>query len=492
MSSLRPTLAIRTFRAPILALMLSLLMACGGGSGGGTVTAPPPVGDGGGNGSGGTGSLGLTIGDNPIEDFDEILVTVLSVSLLGNDNDEPLLLTEETFTFDLLALDAATELLVAADGVPAGDYSKIRLQLESIELRRLDEDGELDGEPVQATLVANGKLDLNPRGQFTIQDGGALIVQLDIDAGRSFLAVQAGPGQIRFRPQVFVDILGDGDLRRITFLTGNVALLAPPEGDTSFDLCDARALTGRGAGDRRLGECRLVDVAEQAQFFGQEAEPIEFAAVDDQSPAIVAGRVVATDGRIGFEALMVQLSDRSDFKRIRGVVAEDAVDSAFRLVDSADSEETGIAVTVQPGALLFDQDGEILDAAVLQAGTPVRVMGRLLPAEGEGGASLLATAIAVDTTDLDETVAQVAGEITAIMPGRIDLALNDGGGDACVIVESGTEITVLEIGEDAVESRPGSTEDLNVGLQIEALGSTDDEGCIVAAEVVVEIDATDA
>ncbi|MCC5872925.1 MAG: DUF4382 domain-containing protein [Gammaproteobacteria bacterium] len=474
-------------RFPILALLLSLLVACGGGSGGDTT----PVADDGG-GAVGSGSLALTIGDHPVDDFDEILVTVTSVSLLGNDEDEPLLLTDVPFTFDLLALDAATELLVAADDIPAGDYAKIRLQLESIELRRLDEDGELDGDPVDARLLADGKLDLNPRGPFSIQDGGALIVQLDIDAERSFQAVQTGTGQIRFRPQVFVKILGDGDLRRITFLSGTIQRLAAPEGDTSFELCGARALTGRGAGDRQLDACTLVDLNEDAQFFGLEAEPIGFGNVDDESPAIVAGRVIAVDGRIGFEALLLQLGNRSDFKRIRGIVAEDAADGTFRLVDSAESEEAGIEIIVQPGALLFDQDGEILETAVLVAGTQVRVMGRLSPAEGEGGASLLATAIAVDTSEPNDQLEQVAGEITAITDGRVDLARSEAAGDACIILEAGTEITVFESGEDAVTSRPGTTDDLEVGRHTEARGLTDGEGCIVAQDVVVEIDSTDA
>lgn len=487
MNSFWPTMGFRVARTPVLAVMLSILVACGGGSGSGSETTP--IGDDGG-GSAGSGSLGLTIGDNPIDDFDEILVTVLSVSLLGNDEDEPLLLTDETFTFDLLALDAATELLVAAEDVPAGDYSKIRLQLDSIELRRLDEDGELDGEALQATLLADGKLDLNPRGPFSIQDGGALIVQLDIDAGGSLRAIQTGTGQIRFRPQVFVKILGDGDLRRITFLSGTVQRLGADE--TSFELCNARALTGRGAGDRQLDACRLVDVAEAAQFFGLDAEPIEFGAVDDQSPAIVAGRVIAVDGRIGFEALMLHLGDRSDFKRIRGVVADDAVDGAFQLVDDAGADETGIAITVQPGALLFDQDGEILDAEVLLAGTKVRVMGRLIPAEGEGGASLLATAIAVDTSAAeDAAVEQVAGEITAITDGRLDVALNEDAGEACVLFGAETDIMVLEIGGDAATSREGSADDLAVGLALEAAGPVDEEGCIAATEILVEVDSTE-
>ncbi len=486
MSSFWPPLDFRIARIPVLAFMLSILVACGGGSGNGGTTTP--VGDGGG-GSTGFGSLALTIGDNPIDDFDEILVKVASVSLLANQQDEPLLLTDESFTFDLLALDAATEFLVGAENIPAGDYSKIRLQLESIELIRLDEDGERDGEPLRANLLANGKFDFNPRagGPFSIRDGGVVIVQLDIDAKGSFRAIQTGTGRFQFRPQVFMKILGDGDLRRITFLSGTVQRLGAPEGDTSFELCDARALTGRGAGDRQLDTCRLMDFGDDARFFGLDAEPIEFVDVDHQSPAIVAGRVVAVDGRIGFEALMLHLGDRSDFKRIRGVVDDDAVNGKFRLVDSEGSGETGLAVTVQPGALLFDQDGEILDAMVLVAGTPVRVMGKLPAAEGEEAATFLATAIAVDTSDPDDQVQQVAGEITAITEERLDLALTDDAGEACVVLRTDTEIRVFDSGGEAATTRDGSADELEVGLQIEAVGPTDEVGCIVATEVLVEI-----
>lgn len=469
------------------ACLLSLLVACGGGGGGGT----PAGGDGG--PEGGSGSIGITVGDSPADDFDEILLTVSRVELIGGESEEPVVLSEEVVTFDLLALDAATELLVAADDVPASQYSKIRLQVDEIELRRVDEDGELLEEPVFANLVANGKLDLNPRGPFSIVDGGAIIVQLDIDARRSFLAVQTGAGQIRFRPVVFVDILGDGDLRRITFLGGNINLLAAPEGDDAFDFCNARPLTGRGAGDRQLDACRRVQVADDAAFFDADGEAISLAEVDDQAPAIVGGRIVVMDGEVGFEALLVQLGDRQDFKRIAGVISGDVVDGQFLLLDGRDAEDSGIDVSVQPGALIFDQHGNILEPDVLANDLRVRAMGPLFPAGGEADRpELRATAIAVDADSADAEAGEevsVQGSIAAVADGRVDLDADMDAAAACVLFGSETHIIVNELDGDALSTRDGDADDLQVGRMLEAIGSlTEGEGetCLAASELVVE------
>ena len=483
-----------SWRALCCGALLAVLAACGGGGGGLDLDTGngEPVGGGPGDGSG-TGSLGITVGDDPTRDFDEILITVNSVSLLGENENDPLLLSDEQFTFDLLALDAATELLVAVDDVPVGTYSKIRLQLDSIELRKVDDEGELTEEPVDVRLVANGKLDLNPRGSFEIAEGRVVIVQLDIQAGRSFKVIETGAGRTMFRPVVFVDILGDGDLRRVTFLTGTIRLLAGPDGDEAFELCDARPLTGRGPGDRRFDECRRIDLAPDIALFDADANPIELAAIDDQSPAIVAGRVIPVDGRVGFEALMVQLGERSDFKRVSGFVAEDVDDGAFRLVSAPDADETGIAVSVQPGALLFDQDGEILEVSALTAGTPVRAMGLLLPVSDPDPAQLLATAISIETgPSEDEDTEVLRGEITALTveDSLIELGLDAVAG--CAVFSDDTVFSIVTMDEDdGVTTETGSAADLEVGQQIEAVGPPGEDGCILATEVIIEIEATE-
>ncbi len=476
-----------SWRAVCAGLLLALISACGGSGGGLDPVAgeSPPVADG-----SATGSLGITVGDDPARDFDEILITVNSVALIGGeDSDGPLLLSEEPFTFDLLALEAATELLVAVDDVPVGSYSKIRLQLDSIVLNRLDEDGAVE-HTENARLVANGKLDLNPRGPFEIAEGRVVLVQLDIRAGPAFLITPGGP--VIFRPVVFVDIIGDADLRRITFLSGRIQLLTDPEDENAFELCDARPLTGRGAGDRRLDECRRIDLAtaedEETVFFDRDGNPIEFGAVDDQSPAIVAGRLLEINGRLGFEALMVQLGERSDFKRIRGVLADDLADDRFRLRHRSDPEDEGRLVQVQPGALLFDQRGELLDVSVLTEGTRVRAMGVRLAGSDVEEPRLLATAIAVEVDPADEAE-QVTrrGEIMDIEDNRIDLMLEEGG-TGCAVFSDETTFTEVMTTDDGQSVTNVSAEALAVELLIEALGIEGDNDCVLATEIVIEIE----
>ena len=107
---------------------------------------------------------------------------------------------------DLLEYQDEDYLLKVKRDVPAGQYSKIRLQVSDIELTpksmippctNLDID----------TKLPSGKIDLNPREPFTVSQGGNLSIRLDIDANKSINLHQAGKsGKCIFRPVVFVDI----------------------------------------------------------------------------------------------------------------------------------------------------------------------------------------------------------------------------------------------------------------------------------------------
>jgi len=169
----------------------------------------------------------------------------------------------------------------------------------------------------------------------------------------------------------------------------------------------------------------------------------------------------------------------------------------FTLTDTDDAEDTGISVTVQPGALLFDQQGNILEPDILAAGLEVRAMGHLLTPEGaDSTPELLATAIAVDvdTDDDSETSEEqrIQGSVTAVADGRLDLDAGAEAAVSCVVFDTETSIVVNEVDGEALNTRDGDAEDLEVGRLVEAIGElveTASETCLDASAIIVEAEA---
>ncbi|MCC5870407.1 MAG: DUF4382 domain-containing protein, partial [Gammaproteobacteria bacterium] len=216
-----------------------LLAACGGSSSPEpTATTPPPTAAP--PTAPATGTVGILFTDAPTDEFEEILVTVNEISLLGTaEGDEPVELFSGEQTFDLLSLRDFTEPFIFVDGVPVGDYEKVRLQVSRIQLvRSRDEDGVIT-DYEDARITGNGKLDLNPRGTFEVEGGQTLLIRIDIDAQKSVLVVGAGrSGQYIFRPVVFV-VIDRGDLSdRLVRLYGTIG----ENFEGGFELCELRRI----------------------------------------------------------------------------------------------------------------------------------------------------------------------------------------------------------------------------------------------------------
>jgi hypothetical protein len=447
-----------------LLLLTASLAACGGG--GSSAPAAAPAGGGGAGGAGApaaTGTIGVTLGDAPSDAFDQILLTVTRIALLPEDDDEDaeaVVISEETETIDLLALDATTEFLGESDAVPAGEYCKIRLDVERIELTVLAEDGTVL-ESRDAELTERGFIDLNPRGCFDLAENGTLIVQIDLDARGSI--VETGTGALKLRPVAFVDVIDPDDdddtdvgerPERLTFLLGDVVRLAAPEGDDAFDLCSVRPVTTRGDGDPE--DCERVVVSADTSIFDVDATPIELGGVDDGAPAIVAGRFeAAEDDGFVFDALLIDVGGRETFEIQKGVVLMDVMDGVFPLGDEDDldgigedadddmedpdagdaaegdaadesddeagaegeengasgddeagdgssDEDPGLPITIADGALIFTRGGEVVDASALVAGTEVRVGGLGEFDDVDRLVGIVATAIAIREDDDDD------------------------------------------------------------------------------------------
>lgn len=177
----------------VLAFGFATIVATGGGGGGGGGTSP----------SGGTGSVALSIADSPTDDYCAIYITITEVSLLPG----PVVLFSSPKGKEINILDHQENndyLLKVKHGVPAGDYSKIRLKVSGI--RAEPKPGELAPCTDNIKLPSN-RIDLNPQGTFQVTPGGKLLIRLDFQANKALDIHPAGKsGKCIFRPVVFVDI----------------------------------------------------------------------------------------------------------------------------------------------------------------------------------------------------------------------------------------------------------------------------------------------
>ncbi len=144
------------------------------------------------------GTVTLAMTDAPSDALDALTVTIESATLIGDAGQAPIPLPDDApITLNLLDLDGINQILATAS-VPAGTYSKLRLQISHATVTWPDE----TIEPV--TIVANGKVDLNFQGTIEITDGGTTTIQLDFSAEDSLKLTETGDGKLILRPQIFV------------------------------------------------------------------------------------------------------------------------------------------------------------------------------------------------------------------------------------------------------------------------------------------------
>jgi len=352
------------------ALMLLALGGCGGGGGGSNgaplaaAPTPAPVAE---APQEQTGVVGILLKDAPTPDFTRILMVVSRVVLIGEEDGHQVILMDEPKEIDLLELQNFYDMLAVSENVPVGDYEKIRLIVDSISVCYLDD---TETEVCEDAVVpANGKVDLNPRGSFTVAADTAILIEVDLDARKSFHVVGTGQGKIRFRPVVFVDIQQQMALQGLVRLSGTVGDIDP---DTaSFDLCEVSTQL-----DTDSSGCLKINTSEDGtSLFNDEGVPIDFSELATGEPVTVYGiAVVVRDAH----------DDNSDSDSDSDSDSEDSSD------DDSDSDHGDRDSIVQ------------VEAIVVQKGLPEDILslsGTALSPIGEDGLFTLELA---DGEELDQ------------------------------------------------------------------------------------------
>ena len=222
----------RLFKSIGMALCLmclgSLIAACGGGGGGSSSdsTAAPS----------GTGSVAVLVTDGPSAEVEALILTINKISLIPAGNGEAVVIYDDPQpdTINVLNYKSKEEpyFLTLKNEVPAGHYTKIRLEIENIAV---------EGGPCadQNIKLPSGKIDLNPRGGFYVNEGESIAIQLDFDANKWFNLHEAGnSGKCILRPVIFVDIATIGLQQRCPkIIKGTIeAIDRSEDGNTRFQL----------------------------------------------------------------------------------------------------------------------------------------------------------------------------------------------------------------------------------------------------------------
>jgi len=492
-------------RLLLIACFGLLLAACGGGGGGG---AAPGV---------QTGSVGLVLTDNPTDYFDEILVTVSCVRLLGDDGQVTIFQGNETF--DLLKLREVTELFAVNDRVPVGTYNKIRLCVEDIELIEIDDQGNVTSSQV-TRLLGNGKLDLNPRGSFQVLPGETLLIQADWDAEKSIKFNGQPPNNVSLRPVVFVDIVGVDipDLDKLLRLHGVIR-------EINRDL-DLFLLCGTHFGDDDAvsidfgdrGGCVNVSVRDGTSIFSEAGEPISLDDVEVGDQATVFGRILrpepldpeelpavgfaASDPfgpyeidddyqpRITVAAVLVELGPKGTFARLKGT-ATDGLDSADQFPFELDpgqgfADMTSLPVQYfggdfPPGTRLVDAQGNQASPDDIVDGVRALVRGVISLDPNLISASL----IMLESAAAGE--AKLAGLIVAVETDGSGLRLlpDDASAERCVRADLQTETFLISKDDkgNLTTERVPLTPALET-LMADVFGTEAVDGCFDAATII--------
>jgi len=462
-----------------LALVLALAGCGSGGGGGSSMTAVS---------NSGTGSVAVVVTDAPSDDFVQIWLTVTQIELIGASGHFTLF--EGSRSIDLLAMRDDARLLSLGHDVPAGDWSKIRLHVENVELIRVvaASDAGFDGtvidcpdgvtpepgfvcESITPKLPGNGKIDLNPRGPLSVRSGQLVFVQLDVDAEKSIHIAETGNGRFVFRPVVFVDLFAvrPDRLVRIEGTIDQIDLAAP-----KLIVCGTHRVFRANAREdaSARSECVDVRVGADTSIFASDGQPAALAdlALGDRVAALGRFRVGAEDALV-FDAEWIQQGGFAAGTTVTGEVTAGVVGDEFAITPDPDGPVLADPLTVRllDGAKLFGRSGNPVAPADLVPGERVRVFGVLAGTDPERlDASLVFVREPAAETRLHGTVTHAfdAASGTLVIQSVTPTSV----APACVALAAGDDVFRITDQGDQLASERIAPSQLQVGEQVDVFG----------------------
>jgi Domain of unknown function (DUF4382) len=480
-------------RHALLTLAFATLAACGGGGGGGAGSAVPQ-----------TATVGIALTDDPTTDVDQALATITSIDLLGDAGQVNVFSGSETV--DLLKLADYSELFAVQDNVPAGTYNKIRLQLSSLELIRLDDNGDVE-ETILPKLVGNGKIDLNPRGSFYVAPGATLVITIDFDVGKSLKITETGNGKLIVRPVVFVDISTNLPSPGLTRIHGVVSDIAD---DGSFRLCQSRLASSEDddrAASRIEGDddhCVRVLSDANTGIFGEDGLPQEFFDLEEGEEVTAIGRLQPVprddddddeengdDDRYEYfvlSAFVIEEGPLGTFERLRGLVdapVDPGTDRFTLAVEPGQGVVSDGPLLAQlfPKSRIFSPNGVELGRLDIDTGASALVDSVL--AISDDGPDILRTSLVI--LDVDGTSAEevLTGQVVSVNTATGQLIVAGPLGDRCVDARS-ADVFLIDDDGGSLDSERGTLDDLAADQEVNVFGVEGPGGCLLAETILAQ------
>ena len=414
-----------------------------------------------------TGSVAILLTDAPIDNFDRFMLTVSEISLLGDEG--AVVLFRGSETLDLLNLQSHADLFSLSDGVPAGNYYKIRMQISDPQLIRLGLNGAIE-EIVEPKMGGNGKLDLNPRADIVVVAGETVALQVDLDVGKSIHVVQNGNHAYRFRPVIFVDILTYGVNGKLVRISGSVS----DKSDEGFELCS-------GDDETRFNDdhCVYVYTGEQTVYFDETGGVVNSPSLQEEDTITVLGYYRNREDRhVGLDAEIIEMAAGDVYQSFYGIV--DSMDVSNRQLVLRDKQGLLTSIMFYPESKLFSMSGTPMTLDDLYVDANVKIEGVYI----EGESLVKAAAIFIESPV--EIAESLAGNILRLHEDLSGFDMTDDAlGDVCVALDENTDIYLLTIEDGHFSSEEVGISALQAGQHLEVYGSFN-LGCFVAENILLE------
>jgi len=491
-------------RATLVAMTIVGLSACGGGGtaqldNSSRIIPPDPA------------TVGILLTDAHGTRWDQAFAAITSIELLGDDYHATIFTGSETV--DLLSLPDYFELFTVADDVFPGDFSKIRLQVEMLELVDLDDMG-MELERVVTKLVGNGKIDIKTHGPIAISGGDTLFIEIDFDMNKAFKTTETSNGEVILRPVVFARIVTEGRSNRLTRVFGVVESIS--DADQSLVLCQTGLAANHDDDDEEEEDSRCIFVLadDLTGVFNVDGLPVTFADVmagdeltavgflrhededdEDGSEDEVAESEAGPDAEdeheldghgvdddFFLEAVVLEIG--ANFDRFAGTVQTEVAGDAFDFALATGqgfASDTVISTQLFASTRVFSRDGT--EADLLSIVPDVHgVVDGVIVLGGEGAGDLLRAALIVLDLAVDVSADLLQGEILSVAPADGFLQLLVGDMDRCVDARSADIFLISD--DDGFESEPGDLGDLLSGMRADVYGEEGIDGCFIASDIL--------
>lgn len=308
------------------------------------------------------------------------------------------------------------------------------------------------------------------------------MIELDVDANKSIHVVETGNGKFIFRPVIFVNILGEEELK-LAVLHGRVLARSSVDSVNHFQLCDVEAVEVNAS-------CLEVLISENTVV---QNNLIDVVLTDN----IVDNNIVTILGKVGSASIyalhiVVEADDVPNNLALFTGEASSlvAVDGSFdMLTDDGNSvvlPGTTLNVEISAGARVFNAYGAVIGSSEIGNGSDVDVFGLAIPDLSTVSAVKAAFVIVDNEIEADN----ISGTIIAINSNDSSLTVavvsDTFSGDVCVNIAK-ADVFLLATTADSITSSEAGINDLQTGMSVDVYGEDEDQSqsCLPADVVLV-------